>query len=655
MDSMQLNTVKSHFNSPIARQTRAWILLYGSLFVISIATYEFLRLSFLVWNWSLFKSLAASDMTRAMIAGLRFDGSAIAILMLPNFFIGLLLPLLASQRIVKLFWVWVIALLQIPLLVLNVIDIEFFNFAGRRFTLSSLFVFQEAQGKMSGFLGTYLPGTIAGIVLISIFILGIKKCAERLDLQVSSKPLHFTLHFFVLLLVVIFARGGFQQKPLDFVDSSLFNAPVLNNLVLNTSFSLLKSSDKDHLPQVQFFTKTEDYLPYLNGYKISSDNYKKSAMEGHRLKTKQNVVVILLESFSLEYMGYPNHREGFTPFLDDLAKRSLFFGNAFANGRRSIEGVSSIVAGIPALMNEAFITSEFASNYFVGLGSILSENKYQSSFFHGGHNGTMYFDRFAKSAGISEYYGANEYSGHSEDNDGSWGIYDGPFFQFFGKKLGHFPEPFFSMIFSLSSHHPYKIPEAFKEKYKKGPLEILESIQYADESLKDFFKYAKSQPWYNNTLFVITADHTHKNMLPSYDNELGRFRVPILFYHPTFHWPYVDTNQPVQHIDILPSIMDFLGFDNKFEVLLGESVFKSDPEKTVLLFIDDLYYQVSSSVVTVLEKRDEINHYSINDQRLATPLMLDYQKKVHLEKKLKASIQYFNQGMWDNRLYFPNK
>lgn len=639
---MQMNSFKNKLNS--------WVVLYFKIFVVSIATYLCLRLSFLVWNWGLFKSIPTSDIFKAMLVGPRFDACAMAILFLPLFMVSGLLPLFTSERIVKGIWLTTLGVLQIPFLVLNIIDIEFFNFAGRRFTLSSLFIFQEAQGKLTGFFTTYIPGCTAGVILILLYTWGVKKIIFKASLAVKSKINHVLVHFLILIILVILGRGGLQQKPIDFVDASVFNAPVLNNLVLNSSFSLIKSSDKDKLPQVQFFTKDDEYIPLLNG---SGD--KRSAINQLPKSSKQNVVVILLESFALEYMGTPNNQEGYTPFLDQLSRKSLFFKNAFANGRRSIEGVSSILAGIPALMNEAFITSEFASNYFVGLGSILSEHDYRSSFFHGGNNGTMYFDRFTKSSGIQNYFGANEYVGDSSDHDGVWGIFDGPFFQFFGRRLSETKRPFFSMIFSLSSHHPYTIPKAFQNKYKKGSLDILESIQYADDALREFFVYAEKQDWYKDTLFVITADHTQKNLLPEFDNELGHFRVPLLFFHPTLQWPEIDVSQPVQHIDILPSILDFLGFENKFKVLLGESVFKPSSGKAVIVFNDNLYYQVTSQYVSVWDKRSVVRHYAVSDLRLATPLVLSREVSDKLDKKLKASIQYFNQGMWDNRLYFPNK
>ncbi len=156
-------------------------------------------------------------------------------------------------------------------------------------------------------------------------------------------------------------------------------------------------------------------------------------------------------------------------------------------------------------------------------------------------------------------------------------------------------------------------------------------------------------------MFVITADHTQKNILPEFDNELGHFRVPLILYHPKVKWPKLDLDMPVQHIDILPSVLDFLGVENKFKILLAESVFKTTADKTVLLFNDNLYYQVGRQFVSVWDKHGEIRHYNVDDLRLAKPLDLTPEVKQSLEKKLRASIQYFNQGMWDNRLYFPSK
>jgi phosphoglycerol transferase MdoB-like AlkP superfamily enzyme len=352
-------------------------------------------------------------------------------------------------------------------------------------------------------------------------------------------------------------------------------------------------------------------------------------------------------------MGEVNGRKGYTPFLDSLAKRSLFFKNGFANARRSIEGVAAVMAGIPALMSEPFISSHFASNYFVGLGSMLSAHDYATSFFHGGNNGTMYFDSFAKSAGLNNYYGAVEYS-NPEDNDGTWGIFDEPFLQFMKTRLDDSPQPFLASVFTLSSHNPYKVPAKYENRFPKGPIDILESVGYADYALLRFFQEAEKQPWYNQTLFVITADHTGLTYLPESDNELSRFRVPVLFFHPKYEWPKeIDRDQIVQQIDIMPSVMDFLGYENKEMNYLSRSVFIPG-ERTATMYLDGRYFLAAKDHFIDWSVGAEPKMFALSDPAEKFPLTEPVERKHELEQRLKASIQYFNQGMWDNRLYYPS-
>ncbi|RYZ81929.1 MAG: LTA synthase family protein, partial [Proteobacteria bacterium] len=431
-------------------------------------------------------------------------------------------------------------------------------------------------------------------------------------------------------------RGGLHRKPMNVVTAHVFAAPVLNNLVLNSTYTFVKSFGVESVSREVYFADREEMLKHLNGF-TGSAKTARSLMDGARTKSPQNVVIIILESFGLEYMGKVNGDQGYTPFLDKLAHEGLFFKNGYANGRRSIEGVAAVMAGIPALMSEPFISSQFVSNYFVGLGSMLASHKYQTSFFHGGNNGTMHFDSFSKSAGLDKYYGASEYP-NSADNDGTWGIFDEPFFQFMKQKLDETPQPFLAGLFSLSSHNPYKIPDQYKAKFPKGPIEILEPIGYADFALQRFFEEAAKSPWYQDTLFVITADHTSLNFRPSFDNEISRYRVPILFFHPTYKWPQgIDTDQVVQQIDILPSIMDFLGFDNKEVNYLGRSVFIPG-ERTATMYLDGRYLLAAKDHYLDWPKDGEIKMYDISDPAGKQGLEEPATRKQELENRLKASI-----------------
>ncbi|MBX3041981.1 MAG: LTA synthase family protein, partial [Bdellovibrionaceae bacterium] len=352
------------------------------------------------------------------------------------------------------------------------------------------------------------------------------------------------------------------------------------------------------------------------------------------------------ESFGREYMGEVNGVQGYTPFLDSLAKKGLFFRNGIANGRRSIEGIPAVLSGIPALMNEPFVTSTFSNGDFPGLGKRLLAGGYQTSFFHGGNNGTMHFDSYTESSGILSYFGASEYP-DAKDNDGVWGIYDGPMLQWMRTRLDETPSPFLASFFSLSSHNPYLIPDAVKDRYPEGPLPILKTIAYTDDMLREFFEQAEKSPWFQNTLFVITADHTFMPYLPQFDHEIGRYQVPILFYHPTMKWPDgIDQEQIVQQIDILPSVLDFLGVPWEKPNLLSRSVFVPG-ERTASVFVNGLSMLIAKDQFLVWPQDQQAKLYSMRDPERKTALE-EPEAKRHLEQRLKAAQQYFSDSMLGN-------
>lgn len=629
-----------------------------SLVFVALIFYSLARLEFLVWNWNLFNDKAFADILWSFVVGLRFDLAAVLSLSAPL----ILLAIIPWPRQWNKVWLWgslgLFWILQTPFFILNLVDTEFINFVGRRFSYDTLFILNEAQGKFLQFVATYWPLFLVNTFLVAGFIFSAWKIftgtltkwswpeGKRLKLWGA----HALISFFVLALTVVGIRGGLQKKPVNFVNANIFSAPLLNNLVLNSSFTFIKSYGAKELPREKYFTDQKELLSQLNG------SLKGSLLEGRRPAQPQNVVVIILESFAEEYIG-PHQGQTFTPFLDSLKEKSLSFENSYANGRRSIEGIAAIMAGIPALMSEPFISSHFTSNYFLGMGTLLGSQKYSTGFFHGGRNGTMYFDSFMQSAGVEQYFGSVEYS-NDKDDDGVWGIWDEPFLQYMIGQIDQFPKPFMTSVFTLSSHHPFKVPEQYQSQLPKGSLEILQTIAYTDLALKKFFDEASKKPWFKDTLFIITADHTSMRYRPEYENDIGVYRVPLILYHPTYKFPEVDRSMIVQHIDILPTVMDFLGLQEKDKNYLGSSVFVPG-DKVAINFIDGRY---------ILAAKDHFLRWSPGSGQPQIFSMTDWSGTTELQpqsdanlaarsqellKKLKANIQYFNEGMWDNKLYYP--
>ncbi len=291
--------------------------------------------------------------------------------------------------------------------------------------------------------------------------------------------------------------------------------------------------------------------------------------------TKPNVVVVILESFSAAYSGRLNGTgQGYMPFLDSLMGQSLWCEHAYANGRRSIDGIPAVLASLPKMMAEAFIESPYAQQPISALPGLLGKEGYSSAFFHGGHNGTMGFDAFAKAAGFQRYVGRDQYPDEADD-DGVWGIRDRPFLQFFAQELNKQQQPFLGCLFTLSSHHPYKLPEADAKHFAGGNLPIMPTLRYADDALRQFFATAQTMPWYRNTLFVITADHT-ADLLRNGETSGAAFDhwIPLLYFMPAAIRPE-QHSRVTQQIDILPTVLDLVDYPKPF-FAFGSSVLRQE-------------------------------------------------------------------------------
>lgn len=577
-----------------------WFLAY---FFLHFSVYTLVRAGFYIWNYSSLSSLGTMDVLWAFLHGWRFDLSVLSVLV-GLCFLGLVW--IGHVKLLKNIWLGLFMALNSALLLLNFADIELYNFTAKRFTASSFVLLGD--GKASNLIAPYLSLAGACFLTVTAYVLLGAVLAKKYNEK-------FTLYkrgvysFVILVVSVIAARGGFQLKPLTFVDAKQFDNSYANNLVLNSTFTVFKSATRPSLEKTKYFPPDE-LLSQLN-----PQTEKIVSADSPRL----NVVIVVLEGFSEEYTRLKNPEP--TPFLNKLRSEGADFKKAYANGRRSIEGIAAILSGIPALMEEPFINSEFSANQIIGLGTLLGSKGYHTSFFHAARSGSMHFDSFAKSVGINNYYSKADYP-NAEDDDGTWGIFDEPYLQWTCERVSGFPQPFFMTVFTLSSHQPYTLPDQYKEKFKDDRLEILKSVRYTDYSLEKFFECAKTKDWYENTLFILTADHTGPELAKG-AGFVERYEIPFVMYGPGMSWlKKLNTSQPAQQIDILPTILDVLNFEQKNVNHLARSVLRSGP-KVVALYSDGQYELVGD----------------VKDR----------------EHQLKAVQQYFSEGLYDNRLYYPVK
>jgi phosphoglycerol transferase MdoB-like AlkP superfamily enzyme len=363
-------------------------------------------------------------------------------------------------------------------------------------------------------------------------------------------------------------------------------------------------------------------------------------------------VVIILESFSREFVGALNKNlnggtyKGYTPFLDSLINESLVFPNAFANGRKSIDAIPSVTASIPALVLP-YVVSERSGNKINSIASLLGQQGYETAFFHGAPNGSMGFDAFTKMAGFHRYYGKNEY-GKEDGFDGIWGIWDEPFFQYFADELNRMKEPFATTIFSVSSHHPFKVPVRYNDKFPEGNIPLQKCIRYTDYSLKEFFDKARTMPWFKNTLFVITADHCSESDFKEYKTLVNYFAVPLIFYKPDGSLKGKDESI-AQQIDIMPSILGYLHYPKSY-VAFGNNLFDKSAKRFAINYIEESYQFLSGDYALYFTDNNFIGIYDrLKDPSLTKNLLGSVDLK-NEELLYKAVIQQFNNRMMEDRL-----
>ena len=415
-------------------------------------------------------------------------------------------------------------------------------------------------------------------------------------------------------------------------------------IVLNTPYCIIRTIGKISFTNPEYFPQDELEKIYSPVHNPQQEGEFKN----------MNVVILILESFGKEYSGFFNGNEGYTPFLDSLYNEGLTFTHSFATGRKSIDAMPSILAGIPYLTDHFFM-GMYSNNKVNSIASLLKQKGYYSAFYHGAPNGSMGFLHFSRLAGFQDYYGMTEYCNDSsfnamDDFDGHWAIWDEEFLQYYAKSMGEIPQPFVTSCFSATSHSPFRIPERYKEQFKEGPQPITKCIQYTDNAIRLFFNKMREYPWFKNTLFVITADHTNQIINREYSTDRNSFKVPIVFY---LEGGIKKISEKLFcQTDITPTMLDYLNFDKPY-IAFGNSYFDAyDTTGYVVNFSEPLYQIEMDGLFLQFDGRKETGLFKpAEDVFLENNLMGQFpQQEEKMLNLLKAEIQQYHMRMIDNGL-----
>ncbi|MBP5318604.1 MAG: sulfatase-like hydrolase/transferase [Paludibacteraceae bacterium] len=618
--------------------------------------YTLLRLIFYWSNRSLFPTTGAGDLFWICLNGLRFDTTAILYLAAPYLILALLpLPMRDKAGYQKCCKALFLTGAFIGIFI-NCCDIPYFNFTLQR-TTCNFFTKFDSDGHVA-------PIIAMGLVkywYLSLFLIasmiGLARFYRpvRHEGQPEGKTAYLLLHsgIFVLALVVsvIGIRGWkLVGQPLGVNDASAYCKPIERPLVTNTVFTLIRTIDNRYL--------VADRKAYFDDQAALEAVFNPISQAPAKGPARyDNVVIFILEGFSKEFVGFfhPENKaygngSGWTPFLDSLLANSYTFTQSFANGKISVESVPAVLAGIPMGI-DLQLTQPYATQSIGSLPIRLKERGYRTSYFHNSARTTLGIHAFMQTLGIDEYYALEDYPDQSQF-DGTWGIWDEEFMQYMAQHLDTLPQPFLSGIFTTTSHHPFNLPERYRDSLPTGTVPMHQSVAYTDMALRRFFERVRDTDWYPNTLFVITADHTNDLCQKSSINPRGFYEIPILFFHPgDTLLRGVDSTHIMQQTDIYPSVLAYLNDTTKC-LSFGCNVFDTPAKETFAFNYYNPYWQLyQDSLLLQFDGQQCVGLYNyLSDTYLNDNLLDSHPRAEMMERRIKAMLQQYMNRILDNDL-----
>jgi len=591
-------------------------LIYITLFLTQIV--------FFIYNKDIIGSITFEEFF-VLLRG-SFVFSHIGILYLNVVFIVMsLLPFRFREREGyqhTLFWIYFIPNI-LCIVVLNLSDAVYFHYAGKRFTIDEFHFLNNSNNAIiiwKSLISNWWL-LIVGIVLSLGLWFGYKKIKYH-STKIKNNWVYYPVNILVLALFIGVwvggVRGGFSfgLRPYTLSNAAYYaKTPSKAYLILNNPMCMLKTLGKKPLERFNFFTDEELAALYTPTHHFTSDTIPFQ---------KKNVVLFILESFSKEHSAhycpdlYPDG-QGFTPFLDSLMREGLCFFNAFANGRKSIDALPAILASIPSY-KIPFVLMPSSLGKMEALPAILSKNGYGTYFFCGAEKNSMGFESFAMLSGIKNMISREDYEKKCEVNKNTvesyWGVYDMPFFQFMANEMKQFQTPFFASVFNLTSHHPFIVPENYKDKLPKGFTKIHPCVAYTDLSIRYFFDAIKNEPWFNNTIFVFVADHVSSEI---YGNEArttkGNNAIFYFIYTPDQSIKG-QHHEVTQQIDVMPTLLGLLHY-NKPYFAFGRDFF-NEPQVMpfAINFVGQIYQGISDSLLIYFDGFETPAIYHFEDSKL---------------------------------------
>lgn len=608
------------------------------------------RLLFYAYNSTLMGEIPFSEWWSLVCGSFKFD--TVSILYTNALFILLsLIPLRVRERSwwrrMK-FWYYVVAN-SLLIVVTNLADAIYFHYTQKRFTADEIFFADNDNSAMLvlKFAAENWFVVLIGVAFIIMLAAGYwRKTREWSMLQGVWYYLGSTLILVVAVgLSIGGVRGGFTKmtRPITMSNATLYTADNMRaTMILSNPFCILRTIGSSGKISYQKYFSAEE----LNS--IYSPEHRPAATENPTELEGRNVVIFVMESFSAEHSALlrpdlyaDKQQKGYTPFMDSLMRQSYTFYNMYANGRRSIQALPAVWASIPSYKNP-FVLMPQAMAETRALPAILKDKGYRTMFFCGSDHGSMGFGAFARTTGIEHLYSRQDYEKvHGKDDfDGYWGIWDEKFIGYMGEELQKSEKPFFATIFTLTSHHPFVVPEEYEGRLPEGLTPNHKCVAYVDQAIGKFFARYENEAWFKNTIFVFVADHVSSEQFSDvFRTSPGGYQV-MGFIHAPESSLVGEHRQVVSQVDIMPTLLGLLGEDEPY-FAFGRDIFgEYDAEPMSVSYDNNMFQAITVEHLILFDENRVVAVYAKDDVKHEHNLLGSVDVS-SVERRLKAQIQCY--------------
>ena len=582
--------------------------VYRILFLYAL--FMLCRVGFYLANAELIGPIAWSEVPSLLKGALIYDSGSIFYINLPFLVFSLLPFRFRAKRWYQTFLLWLFVAVNAFGLLLDMADIFYYPYKLARIASDDLhFTTNGNFGRLLWtFLGDYWYGFLIWGAAAVLLWYGFKKIGYR-PAVVRNNALYYVSQTLLLALGAVGAiwliRGCTLSPavyPLSLSDAGLYASPTKVSLVTSNPFALIRTYDQK-FSYPEYFGEEELEAIFTPVHRPAPDTTRL------RVGGRPNIVLIVMESFAAAHIKalsdqFPPDAPSYTPFLDSLIGEGYVFRNAYHNGIRSIDALPSLWASIPTFKTQ-FLSLPQSTAPFRALPRLLKEQGYRTAFMHGAERQSMSFVAFGRTVGVETFYSREEYEAENGtgDFDGQWGIWDHRFFPFVARKIGELPQPYFATLFTLSSHHPFRLPAGFEGRFPEGNLPLHHMLGYSDLALREFFRELSKQEGYENTIFILTADHGSGADNEKYRKVPYNFAVPLLFYSPGGLIPTGSDDRPAQHIDVMPTLLGLLGYDKPY-FAFGEDLFATGQGPRHAIHYMGAFNTVADSLVYIYNERE---------------------------------------------------